>query len=181
MAERHRELWNIFIVICFAVLFLGVCFNQLDPKNYPTNQKSDNDKNKGLGIYTPVDPEKIPKSTSTADPKPGEIWIITWDRGNLREKGDVNPDLRRQSKPWKIVAWSKYFIKMETEYFDYDEKQKAYYEWDKSKNPEFGTWYQTRPKIEGIFRLNKESDGSFSGWSGEKGSKHRIPLWLRRQ
>lgn len=177
----------IFVVITEKLPAIGKSVKEFtDPKNYPTrqNSSSNNDRDKGLGIYAPVDPEdleKIPRSTSTALPKPGEIWILSWDRCDTQYQGRIDPNLKRQSKPYKIIVWSKDYIKMETEYFDYNDKQKAVMEWDKKRNSEYGSWDQTRPKSDGKFRLNREPDGTFTGWTGDTENSIRLPLFLRRQ
>lgn len=110
-------------------------------------------------------------------------WIYNYDRLDVYEEGDFEPEKRTDVFYAKIVKWNEKQIAIDI----YDKmgiKCVCSLKWDKNKNPSYGEYHQPEPKIDGIWHTvgvgNPYNGDVIKGQVKDLKSSAWIDIYFRR-
>ena len=116
------------------------------------------------------------KTTDVSKPITERKWILSWRK--LPETKGVNPSVRTNSFNAVIMKCDRFEFKIFGYYNNHGNTDGFIMYWDKAASPDYGSWSQKSPPLQGTWFLELVTDNLFTGWvrntKGEESS-----LWLR--
>ena len=119
-----------------------------------------------------------PKAATVSIPKSvtERKWTLSWRK--LPNTKGVNSEVRTNSFNAVVLKCDRFEFKIFGYYNNHGNTDGFIMYWDKAASPDYGSWSQKSPPLQGTWFLELVTDNLFTGWvrntKGEESS-----LWLR--